>query len=219
MIVGLLLLMSTLPTIVAADPYIATATLSTKPQLTTGTVNNYILGTITFTQTPGENKVVLTGTLKVEDSFTNTTVGFHIHQTSNFLNGCATTGMHYNPENKTHGGPSDATRHVGDLGNVIVDQGTKTATVQITDSVITLVGRQSIIGRCLVIHFGTDDLGKGGNDESWKTGNAGGRYACGPIVLSSDFSPASAMSILSSGHMAVVSLAAIFTIAMFGLRW
>jgi Cu-Zn family superoxide dismutase len=32
-----------------------------------------------------------------------------------------------------------------------------------------------------VVHAGTDDLGRGGNEESKKTGNAGGRLACGKL--------------------------------------
>ena len=40
----------------------------------------------------------------------------------------------------------------------------------------------------LIFYQGTDDLGRGGDDESLKTGNAGARAACGvigmrPVVL------------------------------------
>ena len=31
--------------------------------------------------------------------------------------------MHYNPFGQTHGGPSSAVRHVGDLGNIQADAG------------------------------------------------------------------------------------------------
>lgn len=47
------------------------------------------------------------------------------------------------------------------------------------DSNISLFGPYSIIGRSLVVHAGTDDFGKGGHADSLKTGNAGGRAACG----------------------------------------
>jgi Cu-Zn family superoxide dismutase len=83
---------------------------------------------------------------------------------------------------KPHGGKNDTERHVGDLGNIEADA-TGVANIDFTDSIISLRGPHNIIGRALVVHNGTDDLGRGGTDESRKTGSAGGRYACGVIGI------------------------------------
>ncbi|EGY21106.1 superoxide dismutase [Verticillium dahliae VdLs.17] len=95
-----------------------------------------------------------------------------------------TLGSRYlNPHSKNHGAPSDEDRHVGDLGNIKTDaQGNSKGSVQ--DSFIKLIGPHSVIGRTVVVHGGTDDLGKGGHAESLKTGNAGPRPACGVIGIS-----------------------------------
>jgi len=201
--VGVLWMVVSLPKL-AAGVDIATATLITNPNLTPGQQTSvYTVGVLTFSQNPGEKTVHLTGTLKLGQDFTltNTSIGFHIHETSNFTNGCESAGLHYNPTNQPHGGPMDTKRHVGDLGNVVFDPNTKTAEVHISDTVISLTGSQTIIGRSLVLHKGTDDLGKVGDAESLKTGNAGGRYACGAIVLANNFSPSdAAMSNINAGN-------------------
>jgi Cu-Zn family superoxide dismutase len=108
--------------------------------------------------------------------------GFHIHEYGNLSNGCVTAGAHFNPFGKTHGGPSDETRHVGDLGNLEA-KADGTVEVEMTDHLVSLVGSTSIIGRSCIVHADEDDLGKGGHQLSLTTGNAGGRIACGVIGL------------------------------------
>jgi len=110
--------------------------------------------------------------------------GFHVHEFGNLTNGCVTAGAHFNPNKVVHGGPKDEVRHVGDLGNIEAkDDGT--GILQLDDHMIMIYGDlNNIIGRAMVVHKNTDDLGKGDDEESKKTGNAGARLACGVIGLS-----------------------------------
>lgn len=125
--------------------------------------------------------------------------GFHVHEKGDLTGGCLTLGAHYNPDKVKfnfkwiiqwfndvnpkqldHGAPKDEIRHVGDLGNVRADS-TGIAKTIFSDSLISLVGPRSIMGRGVIVHQDVDDLGKGGHPDSLKTGNAGGRAACGVI--------------------------------------
>lgn len=106
--------------------------------------------------------------------------GFHVHEFGDLTEGCSSACAHFNPYNVAHGGPDSKIRHVGDLGNIKTDKNGK-AKYSFYDSMIKLRGKCSIIGRMIVIHDKTDDLGLGGDAESLKTGNAGKRIACAVI--------------------------------------
>jgi superoxide dismutase, Cu-Zn family len=73
---------------------------------------------------------------------------------------------------------------VGDLGNIVIDAATGVANVHIVDKSIQLLGPHSIVGRSIIIYAGEDDLGRGGHEESVRTGNPGPRVAAGVIGLS-----------------------------------
>jgi superoxide dismutase, Cu-Zn family len=108
--------------------------------------------------------------------------GFHIHQWGNLTKGCSTAGPHFNPYTKSHGGPNDEERHLGDLGNINSDEEGR-ASFELIDSKISLYGCNSIIGRSLVVHKDEDDLGRGNFEDSKTTGHSGARIACGVIGL------------------------------------
>ena len=83
---------------------------------------------------------------------------------------------------KQHSKPANIeNRHVGDLGNIITPL-ERVTSVSVFDSIITLEDSENgITGKAFVIHAGEDDLGMGGDEGSLKTGNAGGRLACGIV--------------------------------------
>lgn len=139
-----------------------------------------VSGTVYFEQVTESEPTTVSWEISGNDP--NGLRGFHIHEFGDNTNGCTSAGPHFNPFGKTHGSQDAESRHVGDLGNVPTDaKGVAKGSKQ--DSLIKLFGPTSILGRTVVIHAGQDDLGKGGNDESLKTGNAGGRAACGVIGI------------------------------------
>ena len=157
----------------------------------TNTVSDEIKGTIHFTETNDKEvkiKVNISGLPPGKH-------GFHIHEAGDLTDECKSACAHFNPTKKKHGGPNDKERHVGDLGNITANKD-GICKKTFTDKIIKLKGKNNIIGRCVVIHAGEDDLGKGGLDkngniidedkynESKKTGNAGARIACGVIGYS-----------------------------------
>jgi len=80
--------------------------------------------------------------------------GFHVHQFGDLSNGCTSAGSHFNPFNKSHGGPDDENRHAGDMGNIQIKSGEGEQEFTIVDKQVSLIGIHSVIGRSLIIHAG-----------------------------------------------------------------
>jgi Cu-Zn family superoxide dismutase len=134
------------------------------------TTGSNVMGTVTFTASGDEVKVVadLTG-LKPGKH------GFHIHEFGDCSAPDAkSAGGHFNPTNHHHGAPDATDRHAGDLGNIEADASGKVH-LEISDKVMKLSGSDSILGHAVIVHEKADDL------KTQPTGDAGGRVACGVI--------------------------------------
>ena len=139
------------------------------------TEGNQVYGTVTFTKADSGMHVVAE-----VHGLTEGKHGFHIHQYGDCTAADGkSAGGHFNPEGVNHGGPNDAVRHVGDLGNITADA-EGNATLDMTDNMLSFSGKHSIIGRGIIVHAGEDDL------TSQPTGNAGGRVACGVIGIAEE---------------------------------
>lgn len=156
----------------AAEPEVEVETLTASAVLMPredGTTT----GGIVFEQT-GDTVAI---TVHIENAPPGTH-GFHLHEVGDCSAPDFTSaGGHFNPGSAPHGGPMDAERHAGDLGNVeVAEDGT--AHVEITSDMLTVAaGPNSVVGRGVILHEDADDL------VSQPTGAAGGRLACGVIAF------------------------------------
>ncbi|TFK27449.1 superoxide dismutase 1, partial [Coprinopsis marcescibilis] len=141
-----------------------------------------------FTQEWEHGPVSIKGEIIGLDLEPNAERGWHVHEFGDLTNGCTSAGLHWNPQVQNHGAPWDHERHVGDLGNFWVDEnGDAYVDNQVINDRMSLNGPNSIVGRTLVVHLGTDDLGKGGQPDSLTVGASGGRLACGIIGAIADY--------------------------------
>ena len=152
-----------------------------------------VKGTVKFHQCEKQNETIIT--FDLYGMIPNKIRACHIHEYGDESQGCTSLGSHWNPYGSNHGyiclsmGKNKPNKcspyqsHAGDLLNNISINRKGSFSYSYTDPRVQLRGdiSDSIIGRSVVIHDGIDDLGLGGNPESLKTGNAGGRMACAII--------------------------------------
>jgi Cu-Zn family superoxide dismutase len=137
-----------------------------------------VSGVITFTV--AGDQVEVTGTIS---GLTPGKHGFHVHEFGDITSKDGmSTGGHFNPEGKKHGGLHAKERHVGDLGNITADD-KGVATLNFKDNMIKLSGPHSIVGRGLIVHVKADD------ETTQPTGDAGGRAAGGVIGVANAAPP------------------------------
>ncbi|MCG3205230.1 MAG: Superoxide dismutase-like protein YojM [Elusimicrobia bacterium] len=166
-----------------ATPFIVFSVLLMQSPLWSASGLATILGTKEGSDISGELKFEDTKTgLKISgtiDNIPSGNHGFHIHDFGDCRDEGKNAGGHFNPDQKPHGhvmkeGSSKV--HPGDMGNITADE-KGMAVVDVTLPGVTLVGgKYSVAGRAVIVHEKEDDFGQ-------PTGNAGGRIACGPILL------------------------------------
>ena len=106
--------------------------------------------------------------------------GFHLHETGDCSSAdFKSSGGHFNPTEVAHAGPEAIEHHAGDWGNLEVGED-GSGRLELTTSILTVGdGANSVVGRAVVLHGGTDDL------TSQPSGAAGPRIACGVVELGS----------------------------------
>lgn len=143
-------------------------------------MNDDSIGFIELNKENIKYKIKVTGNLSKLEAYKGKKLGLHIHTQGDISDDCKKCGSHYNPTLQFHGDVSGE-RHLGDLGNIVIDEnGTSNFVIYITSFPFPNdILLHKFIGRSVVLHDKEDDLGKGNTLESVKTGDSGKRIACG----------------------------------------
>lgn len=103
--------------------------------------------------------------------------GLHIHKYGDISANGANLGGHFNPFKVSHGNPQNGLKvHVGDLGNITANNNGSVNT-EFTDYKLSLRGKNSILGRSIVIHAHKD------NFTTQPSGHSGKKIAAGVIAI------------------------------------
>ena len=132
--------------------------------------------------TVGGQAVFLTrgNEVAMELEVTNAPAGIHavhLHQVGDCsADDASSAGDHWNPASAPHGHLDHGQAHMGDIGNLIVDE-TGHGTLRMSTAAWSAGSgtNSDVVGRAIVVHAGEDDF------QSQPAGNAGGRIACGVI--------------------------------------
>lgn len=103
-------------------------------------------------------------------------ISFHMHEgnTCDPADGFESAGGHYAPEGNPHGFLAEGGPHAGDMPNQYVSAD-GSVMADIYNDRLSIDGDNSVSGRTLIIHSGTDDY------VSQPSGDAGDRIACGVV--------------------------------------
>ncbi len=131
------------------------------------------IGTAKFYQLPDGNIKMDLEINYAARADSNVAVHFHEHGECGDM-GKAAMG-HWNPTKENHGKWGSAAYHSGDIGNIMLDaKGHGTISVTTNRWSIKAGEVNSIVGRGIIVHGGTDDY-------TQPAGNSGPRVGCGEI--------------------------------------
>ncbi|XP_055334714.1 uncharacterized protein LOC129585856 [Paramacrobiotus metropolitanus] len=140
-----------------------------------------ISGSIEIVQNEGTGPITITGNIS---GLTPGQHGFKVYSYGNLKDGCNSGGKPFGvrQSNSSGGQSSDTKRYAGDLENIRADS-SGAATFTLSDSVLSLNGDWSIIGRMLVISEEADNFGGyGQTNDAFDYSDSSKKIACGVVA-------------------------------------